>query len=68
MRRREADMGAIYDERSAKNKKRILMLHAYDLLKRACGDTCDYCPIVKECDLYFTVEPRKWREHEKRNT
>ena len=47
------------DERK---KKCLSLMTAFELMRQACGDTCDFCPIVVECERYFRVEPREWED------
>ena len=53
-------MDPISKARQARKDKCFMLKMAIELLVQGCGDTCDFCPIVKECETFFKQDPREW--------
>lgn len=56
-------MAPITDQKTAAANKRVIAKAGVEALIMACGQTCDYCPIVMICEKCFKEEPRKWRKY-----
>lgn len=50
-----------------RKKKCLTLTTAIELMRLGCDRDCDFCPIIRECEKYFKVEPREWK-YENRNT